>query len=73
MFVANICLWIGLILITFIDVRILAVNGPQPVLLYNADSYVLFMGAVVGAFEGIGLILPLRDSLDTHLQACHLT
>lgn len=75
MCVANVCLLLGLVMIVFMDTRILMENGPVPVLMYNPDSYIMFMGAVVVCFEGIGLVLPLRDSLDTHLQVqcnCHL-
>lgn len=69
MFVANVSLWIGLVLIIFINSRTLVEFGPEPVMMYNPDSYVLCMGAVVVCFEGIGLVLPLRDSLDPFLQA----
>lgn len=71
MFVANIFLWIGLFLIAFINTTTLIEQGPEPVLLYNHNSYILCMGAVVVCFEGIGLVLPLRDSLDHHLQVLH--
>ena len=69
MFVANVSLWIGLVLIIFINTKTLADFGPEPVIMYNPDSYVLCLGAVVVCFEGIGLVLPLRDSLDPFLQA----
>lgn len=68
MFGANVCMWLGLILITFIDIEILAEYGPEPVLLYNPDTFILFLGAVVVCFEGIGLVLPVRDSIEPHLQ-----
>lgn len=61
-------MWVGLFLITFIDIKTLVEDGPEPVLLYNPDTFVLFMGAVVVCFEGIALVLPLRDSMDSHDQ-----
>lgn len=70
MLVANTCVWLGLIIITFIDARTLWEHGPEPVLLYNPDKFVLFLGAIIVCFEGIGLVLPVRASLEPHLQVC---
>lgn len=68
MFGANVCMWVGLILITGIDAAVLISDGPEPVPMYNPDTYVIFLGAVVVCFEGIGLVLPLRDSMEPHMQ-----
>ena len=68
MFAANVCMWLGLVLITSIDVGTLLQRGAEPVLLYNPDTFILFLGAVVVCFEGIGLVLPLRDSMEPHMQ-----
>ena len=68
MLAANVCMWVGLVLITSIDVGTLFQHGAEPVLLYNPDTFVLFLGAVVVCFEGIGLVLPLRDSMEPHMQ-----
>ncbi|CAM9898435.1 unnamed protein product, partial [Hapterophycus canaliculatus] len=68
MFGANVCMWVGLILITGIDAAVLISDGPEPVPMYNPDTYIIFLGAVVVCFEGIGLVLPLRDSMEPHMQ-----
>lgn len=61
-------MWLGLFLITAIDAESLLQYGPEPVLNYNPDEFVLFLGAVVVCFEGIGLVLPLRDSMEPSVQ-----
>eukprot|EP00752_Nemacystus_decipiens_P005590 g5059.t1 len=68
MFGANVCMWVGLVLIAGIDAELLINDGPEPVLLYNPDTYIIFLGAVVVCFEGIGLVLPLRESMEPHMQ-----
>lgn len=68
MFGANVCMWVGLILITGIDAAVLVGDGPEPVPMYNPDTYIIFLGAVVVCFEGIGLVLPLRDSMEPDMQ-----
>eukprot|EP00904_Undaria_pinnatifida_P013061 jgi/Undpi1/8886/HiC_scaffold_25.g11348.m1 len=68
MFAANVCMWLGLLLITSIDVGVLFQHGAEPVQLYNPDTFILFLGAVVVCFEGIGLVLPLRNSMDPLMQ-----
>ncbi|CAB1101522.1 unnamed protein product [Ectocarpus sp. CCAP 1310/34] len=68
MFGANVCMWLGLILIVGIDAELLIREGPEPVLQYNPDTFIIFLGAVVVCFEGIGLVLPLRDSMEPHMQ-----
>ncbi len=70
MFGANVCMWVGLILITGIDMEVLIDDGPEPVLQYNPDTFIIFLGAVVVCFEGIGLVLPLRESMEPHMQVC---
>lgn len=72
MFGANVCMWLGLLLITFINAEVLVEYGPEPVLLYNPDTFIIFLGAVVVCFEGIGLVLPVRDSMEPHLQVRHV-
>eukprot|EP00903_Cladosiphon_okamuranus_P012701 g11875.t1 len=68
MFGANVCMWVGLVLIAGIDAELLINDGPDPVLLYNPNTYIIFLGAVVVCFEGIGLVLPLRESMEPHMQ-----
>ncbi|CAN0305333.1 unnamed protein product [Ectocarpus sp. 6 AP-2014] len=68
MFGANVCMWLGLILIVGIDAELLMREGPEPVLQYNPDTFIIFVGAVVVCFEGIGLVLPLRDSMEPHMR-----
>lgn len=72
MFGANVCMWVGLVLIAGIDAELLINHGPDPVLLYNPDTYIIFLGAVVVCFEGIGLVLPLRESMEPHMQVQQL-
>ncbi|CAN0152894.1 unnamed protein product, partial [Discosporangium mesarthrocarpum] len=72
MLLANACMWLGLLLITWVNATTLATGsgaGLQTVTLgFNPNGFVMSIGAVVVCFEGIGLVLPLRNSLDAPMQ-----
>ncbi|KAJ9137970.1 Vacuolar amino acid transporter 3 [Pleurostoma richardsiae] len=61
---ADVFILVGVTYIYYFDVSVLATKGLAPtVQLFNPAHYTLTVGAAIFAFEGIGLILPIRDSM----------
>ncbi|KAG7089222.1 hypothetical protein E1B28_010923 [Marasmius oreades] len=57
----------GLIYIFGSEIRLIAERGTRDVILYNPGKASLFVGTAVFSFEGIGLIVPITDSMrDPH-------
>ncbi|CAM9753859.1 unnamed protein product [Phaeothamnion confervicola] len=63
MLMANLCMVVGLTLIIYVCIDTLAGDGPMPIRQFNPQSFILFTGAVVTCFEGIGLVLPIREGV----------
>lgn len=64
---ANVFIFVGLITILCYTVRELAENSFQPgggiYYLFNKSEFSLFIGVAIFAFEGIGLIIPIQESM----------
>lgn len=61
---ANFCILSGLLIVVYFTVKEIAINGIkefQPWI--NTSKFSLFIGTAIFAFEGIGLILPIQDSM----------
>ncbi|GAA95552.1 uncharacterized protein L969DRAFT_85241 [Mixia osmundae IAM 14324] len=54
---------VGVIYIFGNEINILARHGIADVVLFNSDSFTLMIGTAVFAFEGIGLIIPITESM----------
>lgn len=53
----------GLAYIFYYDVRSLSKNGIADIVLFNSKTWTLFIGTAIFTFEGIGLILPIQESM----------
>lgn len=61
---ADACILIGVSYIYYYDIAYLASNGMDPtVAFFNPSRYTLMIGSAIFTFEGIGLILPIQDSM----------
>ncbi|RXK38547.1 solute carrier family 36 (proton-coupled amino acid transporter) [Tremella mesenterica] len=61
--VADAFILIGLIYIGTIETTVLAKRGVADVALFNKADFPLLIGTAVFAFEGIGLIIPITESM----------
>jgi len=53
----------GLIYIFGSEIKIIGKNGVADVKMFNSKDFPLFIGTAVFSFEGIGLVIPIADSM----------
>ncbi|KAG0202341.1 neutral amino acid transporter [Mortierella sp. GBA30] len=62
--VANLFIIFGICYIWYFSIHNLAVNGAGPnIKLFNQNDFALFIGTAVFSFEGIGLVIPITESM----------
>lgn len=61
--IADVFILMGLGYIFYYDLVTLSSEGYQPIIWFNFESFPLFIGTALFAFEGICLILPISDSM----------
>lgn len=62
--VADAFIVLGLIYLYYYDIRTLVVNhGLSDVVNFNSNDWTLFIGTAIFTFEGVGLILPIQESM----------
>ncbi|KAK3805561.1 MAG: transmembrane amino acid transporter protein-domain-containing protein [Benniella sp.] len=62
--VANLFIIFGIVYLWYFSIHSLADNGVGPnIALFNKDDFALFIGTAVFSFEGIGLVVPITESM----------
>ncbi|KAF9936505.1 neutral amino acid transporter [Mortierella alpina] len=61
---ANLFIIFGIVYLWYFSINSLAHNGTGPdIALFNRDDFALFIGTAVFSFEGIGLVIPIQESM----------
>ncbi|KAI1074154.1 vacuolar amino acid transporter 3 [Whalleya microplaca] len=61
--IADAFIIIGLAYLFYYDVITLNANGLGDIILFNQKDWTLFIGTAIFTFEGIGLIIPIQESM----------
>lgn len=61
--IADAFILIGLAYLFYYDVLTLAQEGIADIIMFNDSNWTLFIGTAIFTFEGIGLIIPIQESM----------
>ncbi|KAG6007208.1 hypothetical protein E4U21_006227 [Claviceps maximensis] len=61
--IADAFIMIGLAYLFYYDVITLNANGLADIIMFNNKDWTLFIGTAIFTFEGIGLIIPIQESM----------
>ncbi|ORY71192.1 transmembrane amino acid transporter protein-domain-containing protein [Pseudomassariella vexata] len=61
--VADAFIVLGLAYLLYYDLLTLSANGIADIILFNDKDWTLFIGTAIFTFEGIGLIIPIQESM----------
>jgi amino acid permease len=61
---ANVFILVGIVYLWYDSIHSLVQQGPGPnIRLFNKDDFALFIGTAVFSYEGIGLVIPITESM----------
>ena len=61
--VADFFIMLGLVYLYYYDIFTLSTKGIADVVAFNPSSWTLFIGTAIFTFEGIGLIIPIQETM----------
>ena len=61
--IADAFIMIGLLYLYYYDFLTIAANGVADIINFNKNDWTLFIGTAIFTFEGIGLIIPIQESM----------
>ncbi|EFY89949.1 amino acid transporter, putative [Metarhizium acridum CQMa 102] len=61
--IADAFIMVGLAYLFYYDVITLNANGLADIIMFNQKDWTLFIGTAIFTFEGIGLIIPIQESM----------
>lgn len=62
-FIADVFIAFGLVYLGYFDVHTMARNGIADIINFNPQDWTLFIGTAIFTFEGVGLIIPIQESM----------
>lgn len=61
--IADLFIMLGLVYLYYFDIFTLSTKGVADIVAFNPSSWTLFIGTAIFTFEGIGLIIPIQETM----------
>lgn len=61
--IADFFIFLGLVYLYFYDISTIALDGIADIVNFNPKDWTLFIGTAIFTFEGVGLIIPIQESM----------
>jgi len=61
--IADVFILTGVVYLLYYEIGSLAVHGLADVVMFNTNNFPLFIGTAVFTFEGVGLVIPITESM----------
>lgn len=61
--IADVFIMLGLVYLYYYGIFTLSTNGVSDIVAFNPDSWTMFIGTAIFTFEGIGLIIPIQETM----------